>query len=43
MEKHIHFEILKISLVVLLHICSLLKIRFFLKKKIMKPKINAEK
>ena len=25
--KHIHFEILKISLVALLHICSLLKVR----------------
>ena len=28
-KKHIHFETLKISLVVSLHICSLLKVRFF--------------
>ena len=32
-KKHINFEILKIGLVVSLHICSILKVRFFLKKK----------
>ena len=32
-KKHIYFEIFKIGLVVSLHICSLLKVRFFLKKK----------
>ena len=28
-NKHIHFKILKISLVVSLHTCSLLKVRIF--------------
>ena len=28
-KKHIHLEILKISLVASLHICSLLKVRLF--------------
>ena len=42
-KKHVHLEIIKISLVALLHICSLLKVRFKKKKKkIMKPKINAK-
>ena len=43
-KKHIYFEILKIGLVVSLHICSILKVRFKKKKKkkIMKPKINAK-
>ena len=42
-KKHIHFKVLKISLVASLHICTLLKLRFFKKKKkIMKPKINAK-
>ena len=41
-KKRIHFEILKINLVVSLHIYSLFKVRLFFKKKIMKPKINAK-
>ena len=32
-KKHVHLEIIKISLVALLHICSLLKVRFKKKKK----------
>ena len=32
-KKHIHFKVLKISLVASLHICTLLKLRFFKKKK----------
>ena len=42
-KKRIHYEILKISLVVSLHIRSILKARFKKKKnKIMKPNINAK-
>ena len=32
-KKHVHLEIIKIILVALLHICSLLKVRFKKKKK----------
>ena len=42
-KKYIHFEILKINLVTLLHICNLLKVRLIYSKKIMKLKINAKK